>query len=564
MKIPKGLDISIRKIENDLLELLNEQSEFEEVWRSMVKYILPARGQFIQDAHPKKRNLVSKSIMNNAGKEAAEVLAAALQSGLTPANSQWIELDWEDEEPKNVEFLQKWLKDVAKITLAQLSDTNFYDATYMYYMDLSVICNAAIHSGEGKDTALVFDNYAVGEYVFQMSPDGKPDPFIQVRWLKLKTIIEMYGAEKLPENINKDSDSDLSLYYPVVKAVYKKEHRGKPYVSIHYIRGANGSAQNFDMEDSVLAIRTYDDCPNHIGRWSIVSNENLALGPGFDGLPHVRRLQEQERTYSMMAHKQADPPVNIPAELRNKANLLPGGENYLRGDRAIRPIYDRQGSLNDILLSIERTEERIAKVWYNDVFLTSSRDPNASPLRTGEVNQRSQESLIKLGPVVGRIFTQTLKPMIERCINILAKNGHFPDVPPEFQQYVGQFNIKLVSPLAQSMKLLEGRAVQSFLQNLAGAANFYPEVLDKINPDKLVDKFAEVTSIPLDILRSQEEVDDVREQRAAQLKAQKDQENALIQQQSAQSANESRATVAKNLSSAGAQVSDIAKEGPIG
>ncbi len=313
--------------------------------------------------------------------------------------------------------------------MEQLQVSNFYDSMYIYYLDLAVICNSAMHSGEGKDVALNFNNYAVGEYVFRMDDTNKPDPFIQVNWLSLKDIKERYNKNPYPEL---DDDDALEKMYPVVKAVYKKEHRGNPYTSIHYIRG---------KDTPVLRVSGYEECPNHIGRWNLLANEDLALGPGFDALPHVRRLQEQERTFQMLSHKLADPPVNVPAELKNNANTLPGGENYLRGDRKITPIYERQGGLKELMLAVQRTEERISKVFHNDVFLSASRDPNASPLRTGQVDRLGDESLMKLGPVVGRVFNQTVKPMVERSFNILLKKGIIPPIPPEYQESISGYNI---------------------------------------------------------------------------------------------------------------------------
>ena len=559
MKIPSSLDITIRKIEIDLRALLNEQSDFEGPWRSMINYILNARGHFISDTAGKKRELVSKKILNNAGKEAASTLAAALQSGITPQDSNWIKLTWQDEGTKTIEPLVRWLDMVQNITLDQFGNSNFYDASFIYYMDLSVICTAAMHSGEGEETPLVFDNYAVGEYVFHMTSENKPDPFIQVRWMTLKSIIEKYGENNLPDTIDTKSDNKLDIHYPIVKATYKKKHRGRNYVSIHYMRNAK-NGQRFDQEDGALLVKTYESCPNHIGRWDILPGENLALGPGFDALSHVRRLQEQERTFQMMAHKMADPPVNVPAELRGKADLLPGGQNHIRNDKKITPIYDRMGELNVLLAAIERTEERIGKAFFNDIFLTSSRDPNASPLRTGQVNQIRDESLIKIGPVVGRIFKQTIEPLVERSINTLLRKGIIPPPPEEFKDFISPFKIELVSPLAQAMKLLQGRAIQQVLTQISGLAQFDTTVLDKINFDRTVDILGDISGSPLEIFNTEDEVERIRIERREQQAAAQRQQQQLIAQQTAQQQRESDARVAKDLSSAGEQLNEITQE----
>ena len=68
-----------------------------------------------------------------------------------------------------------------------------------------------------------------------------------------------------------------------------------------------------------------------------------------------------------------------------------------------------------------------------------------------EVIQRNEEKMRLLGPVLGRLQSELLKPMIDRCFAILLRNNQFAQAP-EFLS--GQdIEIEYVSPLAKSTKI---------------------------------------------------------------------------------------------------------------
>ena len=93
-----------------------------------------------------------------------------------------------------------------------------------------------------------------------------------------------------------------------------------------------------------------------------------------------------------------------------------------------------------------------------------------------------------------------------------------PKAPPELQG--GTVKIEYISVLHQAQRSVGISAIDQLI-NFAGAVSkVKPEILDKINGDKMLDKYSEYLGTPASILNSEEEVQNIRGQRAQQQQAQ--------------------------------------------
>jgi hypothetical protein len=80
--------------------------------------------------------------------------------------------------------------------------------------------------------------------------------------------------------------------------------------------------------------------------------------------------------------------------------------------------------------------------------------------------------------------------------------------------------IEYVSPLALAQRREAITSVSSLLQITSGVAQFIPEVIDKIDGDKVIDEAAEIFGVSPEIIRDGEQVAAIREDRAQQQKEQ--------------------------------------------
>ena len=130
-----------------------------------------------------------------------------------------------------------------------------------------------------------------------------------------------------------------------------------------------------------------------------------------------------------------------------------------------------------------------------------------------EVIQRNEEKMRLLGPVLGRLQSELLKPLIDRTFNIILRNNLFPPAP-EF--LAGKdIEIEYVSPLAKAQKSTELQSIMRAIEIMGSLANVAP-VFDHINMDRLVRHLADIVGVPQKILKPQNQLNAERQQAEAQ------------------------------------------------
>jgi len=247
----------------------------------------------------------------------------------------------------------------------------------------------------------------------------------------------------------------------------------------------------------------------------------------------------------MATHKGINPPLNAPAHMKGKLNTLPGGHNYYRNPQeTVSSIYDRGlFDYQGVGTSIDRVEQRIQRNFYNDVFITGNRDPNASPLRTGQVNAMKQEELFRLGPVTERLHSEFFTPTLRRCFHIMHRKGMFPPLEPQFEEYINSIEIQLVSPMATAQNQVRSQGVDAFMGFVANAAQFNPAILDNIDVDVAARDRAEIEGVDYGILRTTDQVKEIRDARAkAEAQAREEQKQMAQAQLGSQVENTDAAT----------------------
>ena len=138
-----------------------------------------------------------------------------------------------------------------------------------------------------------------------------------------------------------------------------------------------------------------------------------------------------------------------------------------------------------------------------------------------------------LGPVMGRLQSELLQPLIQRSFKLMLRKGRL-DVPPEELQ--GQdIDIEYVSPLAKAQKLTDLQSMMRGLEVLLQLGQSLP-VMDYIDDDGLVKYLVDVAGMPAKVIKSNEEVAALREQQAQQQAQLAQQQQEMMNAEQAQKA----------------------------
>jgi len=159
-----------------------------------------------------------------------------------------------------------------------------------------------------------------------------------------------------------------------------------------------------------------------------------------------------------------------------------------------------------------------------------------------EVAEKHEEKLLMLGPVLERLHTELLDPLIDRTFNILQDAGVLPEPPPELQGK--DLNIEYVSVLAQAQRIVATGAVDRLVGFVGQVAGIYPEARHKIDITRAVDEYAESLGVDPSMVRSDDEVAMMAQAEAQQ--AQQAQAMAAAQQTAETAKTASETEVSEN------------------
>ena len=522
------------RLNKRLEQLKAERNSFESHWRELSEYISPRTSRFLSDSSSNKGDKKNQKIINNTATLAARTLNSGMMSGLTSPSRPWFKLTVSD--PQMMEYgpVKSWLWHCEQVMRDVFAKSNLYNTLQKVYESLGIYGTAALGVFEDDERGIYCHAFPVGSYYLAVSSKGQVDTIYREFRMTVRQLAQEFGENALSDTVKSlYQSSSLEDQIEVVHAIERNNKtidgkltkKNKQFVSVYFEKNSND-------DDKLLRESGFDDFPIMAPRWDLTCDEDVyGSSPGMEALGDIRVLQKyEERKYDMVS-KGTNPPLMAPESLRltGGVNALPGEITYINraeGMAGITPMYVPDPTWISIIgADIAQHEQRIDQTFYKDIFMMLANDTRSNVTAT-EINERREEKMLMLGPVVERLENELLTPLVERTFNILNKQRRLLPPPEEIQGE--SMKVEYISVISQAQKAVATVGIErtvSFVGNLA-AVN--PDVLDKIDFDQTVDEYAMMTGVPPTIIRSDEDVEKIRQQKAQA--AQQQQQMAMMQQ----------------------------------
>ena len=532
-------------------QLDNERSTFKNHWRDLNDFILPRRGRFfVSDANKgDRRNL---KIIDSTATLAARTLRSGMMAGVTSPSRPWFTLSVPGRESEESENVKLWLHEVTRLMQTIFLKSNLYNVLPLVYGDMGVFGTGCLLQEEDFDNVTRFTSIPIGSYMLANDEKWRIRVFFREFRMTVRQIVDRFGRDDInnPEHINWDNISTKvkSLWdtenteawidiYHIIRPNNKwdpnrPESKYKRYSSTYYEVGLTGqSAQGFygaGIEyNKFLSERGYDHFPILAPRWEVTGEDIYGTScPGMECLGDVKQLQTGERRGLQAIEKMVNPPMMGPTSLKNqRASILPGDITYMdirEGLQGFKPVHEVRFDINALEAKQEQVRMRIKRVFFEDLFLMLTTSDRRQ-ITAREIEERHDEKLLALGPVLEQLNQDLLDPLIDNTFILMQRQGLIPPAPDEIAGR--QLKIEYTSIMAQAQKLVGLGGIERFTNYVAGIATVAPPILDKVNGDELVDAYADIVSLPPGIVRSDEEVAMMRQAQAEQLAKQQEIEN---------------------------------------
>lgn len=548
-----------------------ERSSWEFHWKEIQWYISPRSGRFSL-GQTDRGNKKGQRIINGAPTQASKTLAAGMMSGLTSPARPWFRLLTPDPSLMEVAAVKQWLFTVEGRIRDTLARSNLYNCLPNLYRELGDYGTAVMLCESDDDTVVRFYPLTIGTYWLATDHRRDVDTLYRELVMTVRQVVDKFGIDQVSPATKSKYDAgqfEIQVYidHMIVpnqeRKLGKMDARNKAWSSCYWERG----------ESTFLRESGYDSKPFFAPRWDVLGEDIYGSSPGMDALGDAKMLQVREKQFALAVDKHVDPPLVGSPDLRNLGvNALPGSvtfANTTQGGIGLAPIYqvapDYQGAMQDKQDIIGR----IRDTYYANLFLMLSNMDDPSMTAT-EVQERHEEKMLALGPVLERLNSELLDPLIDRVFSLMLKHGVSTDpavslIPPPPAQLNGQpLRIDYISILAQSQKVLQTGAIQQFVQFAGAMASMNPAVLDKVDFDQALDEFGTDLGVPPTCIKPDDQVAAIRAQKAQQMQQQQmaAQAPAFAQfAKGAQALSNAHATPGSLLGAAGAAMNGGAPPG---
>lgn len=544
--------------------LKDGREDWEGHFEQLEQFFLPRRGSFSSDPASKSKSdrgkMLNRKMLDSTPMRALRILQSGLQAGITSPSRPWFRLQPLDPDLRERKAVKEYLAK-AEFEMRRLMDrSGLYNMLHTGYADLGVYGTEAAIIEEDGEKDLRGHQLVGGSFWLGMSDETKIDTLYREFNMTINQIVgkfvfdgNQYGEPdwgKVPQRIkdlyDKGDVSQMETVAQLIAPRYERDTRkqdgpNKPIGSCYWLRD-DDRGENLQR---LLADKGYDENPISASRWNVNGYEVYGRSPAMEALPDVKELMAKRRDYSEMLKRMNRPPMNAHSDLRNsKFSLLPAAVNFMADpSKGLQPTFQMNpnfGPLND---DIQNTKDSIWSAMYADLFMMISQLDRRQITAT-EIDERREEKLIALGPVLERLHYEKLKPLVERLYKRVTDSGVLGEPPEELMDQ--DLEIDFVSMLAQAQKAVATGGMERLSGFIGNLSAVKPEVLDKFNTDQAVDEYADMIGVPPSVVNSDDEVAQMRQ---ARQEAQQMQE-AMATAESATKSMQQGAQAAKVLSEA--------------
>lgn len=505
-------------------KLKGDRGTWEQHWEEIAERILPRQIGFVGDRTSGEKK--TQKVFDSKPMIALERFSSVMDSMLTPRQTKWHNLRTTDERLNADSQVQDWFYRVNSL---------LYQTRYVPQANFAGQNSERWVSTGAFGTGALFIDSVFERGVFQFryrcvnlrdlymleNHQGVIDTVYRCFKFTARQAAQRWGYENLPDSLKKclenpNKVNDLHEFLHVVKPRTdympgRMDAKGKPWASIYiYVK-----------EKAVLEENGYSSFPYSISRYVTAPDEVYGRSPAMVALPDIKMLNEMAKTDIRAVHKLIDPPIllhddGILGGGAMTVNMRPGGLNVGGVNRNGQAMMQPFSTGARVDINEAKMDQRRAAI--DDAFLvTLFQILVETPRMTAtEALIRAQEKGMLLTPTMGRQQSEALGPLIERELDLLAAARQLPPMPQALIEAGGEYEIVYDSPMSRMQRAEELVGVQRTMELLAPFAQIDPTVLDIFDRDALARLTAEVSGVPTPVLRTADQLEQIRQQRAEQ------------------------------------------------
>ena len=481
-----------------------DRGVWESHWQDLANHVHMNQADFnVKRTDGDKR---TNLLFDPTGVHSNELLAAGIHGMLTNPASEWFGMRMRDRQTSIAEDpdVKRWLEAATQRMLNELNAPAVAFASHLheFYLQLCAFGTAVMFIGETLERDRIqFKVIPLSQIYIAENTDGIVDTVFREFEMTLRQCRDLFGEDMLsPKMKARLEKGKLDYKEKILHCVYPREDAKKesdlptemPFASVYMI----------PKEKHVLKEGGFTSQPYMVARWTKAAGEVYGRSPAMTALPFLKLLQQMVKTVLRAGQKIVDPPLLVPDDgVLGPVRTVPGGLNYYRassGNR-IEPLLTGANIPigHDMIVDIR---EQVRMMFFLDQLQFSG----GPQMTATEVIERTERTMRLLGPILGRLQSEFLGPMIDRIFAVMGEQRRLPQAPEILE---GEpLLVDYVSPLARAQRQLDIQGILQTLEVISPLAGIDPRVTKVLKAVAAARHVAEINGVPPDLINTDKEI----------------------------------------------------------
>jgi hypothetical protein len=534
------------KVRIDSVFSSSERQNNENLWAELAEFMLNNQFSFNRRSNTASTTDISSVISSTPGTkktrrvydstalQAVADLSSAFQGTLTNPATVWSELRFKKEVLNNNSEAVAWLEKANNMIHDSFNESNFDTEIAKSYQSLVALANTALfhetkdNENTGEAKGFRFTSLHLSQIAWEENKDGIVDTVYRRFTLTARQAIQKWG-DKVPHDIAKLADSDPTQLFDFTHAIFPRDPKDVKLNELGLAVGEHrpiASIYFANSDDGILEESGYYEMPVYVPRWSLLPGEQIGRGPSHLALPDTRTLNQLRKRGLEIIDLQVRPPMLAnQRDVFGQLDLRPGQISIVKDHNGVREFVSQ--ARNDVMqFSAEELREAIKGIFFLDKIQPLATLNKKERMSQFEVTKRLEEMQSVLGPVLSRLNSELLQPLIVRSFKILLRSGQLPEMPASLKEVGVDVDIVFVNQLARAQRVSDVSNIQQWVQNLGMLAQLDPTVIDNIDSDGIARHTAKILGVPEVAVANIEDVEAQRQARQQQAQQQQALESA--------------------------------------
>lgn len=488
----------VRRLKARASILESDASEWRSEYRDIAEWCLPFRSRMPEERTRKRPKRRSARAINDTPRQALTTGANGMMEYVSSPSRPWFKSGLRGYNVTEDYEAAAWLESMDRAVADTYARGNLYAALPTSYQELFAFGIGAMSMPEDEQDVVRFYAHTVGSYYVALDERRAPTTLVVQTAVTVEQLVQRYGIGNVSDSVadqhrRHQLDENVQIEHWVFKnpayvpgAVDPQRRR---FMCVTYEVGS---------VEKALEVSGHYEQPHAVVRWETLENDAYGSGPGMHMLGDAKAVQVYERHKAKLIAKLARPNYVAPSSLKNDPDGVRTGEGavvFADGATrdAMRVLHEVQPqALAAVSAEIEKHEQRIRRAAFEDLFLLLGSLQQSGRTKF-EIEQRVEEKLVVLGPVVQRVYGEFLQVVHKRTVGCLMRRGMIASPPEHIADL--DLQVEFTGIMAQAMRAIGIGAVDRFVASIGQVAALKPQALDKFDETQAIDVYRGILGV---------------------------------------------------------------------